>query len=69
MYHRLVKQTARHMIVITYKIRRRLIKNPTTARDIIGDEVDSKQVQGESFGDFLKKNGLVPPDMMGFDEK
>ena len=25
-------------------------------------------MQGESFGDFLKKNGLVPPDMMDYDE-
>jgi len=68
-YHRLVKQTDRHLIVVTYKLRRRLIRDPTYAKDLYGEGFNSKQVQGESFGDFLKKHGLVPPDMMGFDER
>lgn len=32
-YHRLVKQTDRHLIVVTYKVRRRLIQAPKYAKD------------------------------------
>ena len=25
-------------------------------------------MEGESFGQFLKRHGLVPPDMLGYDD-
>ncbi len=68
-YHRIVKQTDRHMIVVTYKVRRRLIETPRFARDDFKDEIKRERVENESFGDFLKKHGLVPPDMMGYDDE
>lgn len=56
------------MIVVTYKVRRRLIEAPRNAKDEHGKEI-REQVEGESFGAFLKRHGLVPPDMMGYDDE
>jgi hypothetical protein len=56
------------LIVVTYKIKRRLIKSPINAREENIDEIKAKQMEGEGFGQFLKRHGLVPPDMMGYDE-
>jgi hypothetical protein len=68
-YHRIVKQTERHMIVVTYKVRRRLIRDPINAKEEYGEEIKREGVENEGFGQFLKKHGLVPPDMMGYDEE
>jgi hypothetical protein len=68
-YHRIVKKTDRHMIVVTYKVRRRLIKDPINARDEYEDDIKKEGVENEGFGQFLKRHGLVPPDMMGYDEE
>jgi hypothetical protein len=68
-YHRIVKQTDRHMIVVTYKVRRRLIQLPVNARDEHLHAIKENNIEGEGFGHFLKKHGLVPPDMMGYDEE
>ena len=68
-FHRLVKKTEKHMIVVTYKIKRRLIKSPVNAREEKIDEIKAQQIEGEGFGQFLKRHGLVPPDMMGYDEE
>lgn len=68
-YHRLIKQTDKHMIVVTYEIRKRLIETPKDALD--ETEGQPKQMLGESFGSFLKRHGMVPPNMMGqeYDER
>lgn len=50
------------MIVITYEIRRRLFTKMKDAQDIMS-ETDKYNIEGESFGTFLKRHGLVPPDM------
>lgn len=68
-FHRLIKKTEKHMIVVTYKIKRRLIKSPVNAREENIDEIKAQQIEGEGFGQFLKRHGLVPPDMMGYDEE
>jgi hypothetical protein len=68
-FHRLIKQTDRHLIVVTFNLRRRLIKDPQRMQDMYDEGLDPRQVEGESFGDFLKRHGLVPPDMMGYDER
>lgn len=62
-FHRLIKQTDRFMIVITFSIRRRLFEELNTLGE--KHEEDLKQIEGESFGSFLKKHGLVPPNLMG----
>lgn len=49
-FHRLIKQTDKHMIVVTYKIKRRLIKSPLNAREENLDEIKEKQIEGEGFG-------------------
>lgn len=67
-HQRLVKKTDRHMIVVTYKVRRRLITSPLNAKDEFAKEIQQKQIEGESFGEFLKRHGLVPPDMMGYND-
>ena len=46
-----------------------MIKSPFNAKDRFGAEIKQEKVENESFGDFLKKHGLVPPDMMGYDEE
>jgi hypothetical protein len=38
-FHRLIKKTDKHMIVVTYKIKRRLIKSPVNAREENIDEI------------------------------
>jgi len=68
-YHRIVKKTDRHMIVVTYKVRRRLIRDPINAKEEYEEEIKREGVENEGFGQFLKKHGLVPPDMMGYDEE
>jgi hypothetical protein len=56
------------MIVVTYRLRRRLIRDPVNARDEYADEIKKEGVENEGFGEFLKKHGLVAPDLMGYDE-
>ena len=58
------------MIIVTYELRRRMIKDLINANDAINTP-EGKQIQGESFGDFLKKQGLVPPNLLGpeYDEE
>jgi hypothetical protein len=64
-----VKTTPRHLIIVTYKVRRRLILDPINAKEEYADEIQREGVENEGFGQFLKKHGLVPPDMLGYDEE
>lgn len=59
--HRLVKKTESHLIVVCYELRDRLVVAPTpeTNPELI------LRLQPHSFGHFLKKHGMVPPNMMG----
>jgi len=65
-YNRLVKKTDKHLVLVTYELRQRLIVPPTPEDnpDLI------TQLRPHTFGHFLKKHGLAPPNMMGneFDE-
>ncbi len=56
------------MIVVTYKIRRRIIRDPVDAQEEYGDDIKNEKIENEGFGQFLKKHGLIPPDMLGYDE-
>ena len=67
-YHRIIKKTDRHMIVVTYSVRRRLIRDPINAKEAYEDDIKREGIENEGFGQFLKRHGLVPPDMMGYDE-
>ena len=66
-YHRLIKQTPEHMIIVTYRLRSRLIMDPTNMADEYKEE--AKRYEPESFFEFLKKQGMVPPDLMGMNEQ
>ena len=46
-----------------------MIRKPEFAKDIYGAEIEKEQIEGESFGNFLKRHGLLPPDMMGYNEE
>ena len=61
-FHRLVKRTNKHMIVVLYEIRNRLFM----------DEVDhessldlAKRLSPNTFLGFMKKHGLLPPNTVG----
>ena len=58
-FHRLIKQTDQHLIIITYVVRKRIINQP----DYLNDPDLSKKIGSNSFGKFLKQAGLMPPDM------
>jgi hypothetical protein len=62
-FHRLIKQTPDHLIVVTYEIRKRLIcpPNPQDNPEYIRSTTE------KSFGYFMKKHGFVPPNLMGKD--
>ena len=64
--HRLVKRTPFHLILVTYEIKQRLVCPPEPEEN--PDMILS--LQQNTFGHFLKKHGMVPPNMMGreFDE-
>lgn len=65
--HRLVKRTDNHLIIVAYELRSRLIVPPTPE-----DNPELlMRLKPHSFGHFLKKHGMVPPNMMGeeFDEE
>lgn len=68
MYHKLIKQTDKHLIVVTYKLRRRLFITPNQ-EDIYSDKSLRQNLQGESFGDILQKHGLIPPDMQDLNDR
>jgi hypothetical protein len=53
------------MIVVTYKVHRRLIRDPINAKEEYKDEIRREGVENEGFGKFLKTHGFVPPDKMG----
>lgn len=38
------------------------------AKDTHADDIKDQNIEGESFGDFLKRHGLAQPDMMGYNE-
>jgi hypothetical protein len=65
--HRLVKRTDRHLIVVSYELRVRIIEPPTPENN---PEL-LMRLRPHTFGHFLKKHGLVAPNMMGpeFDEE
>ena len=46
-----------------------MIREPINARDEYAEEIKKEGVENEGFGEFLKKHGLVAPDLMGYDEK
>jgi hypothetical protein len=60
-FHRLIKHTSSHLIVITYEIRRRLVCPPKAEED----PDFMRKTTEKTFGFFLKKHGFLPPDMMG----
>lgn len=64
--NRLVKKNDTHLVIVTYEIRDRLVcpPEPEDNPDLI------TKLRPHTFGHFLKKHGLVPPNMMGaeFDE-
>ena len=68
-FHSLVKQTDRHMIVITYEIRRRFLDKIHNAAEENFEE--ASRASGESFTDFLRKYNLLPPNFLGpeYDER
>ena len=61
-FHRLVKRTDQHMIVVTYELRERLVcpQKP-------GDDPAAlmKQLQPSTFVSFLNKHGVMPPNTVG----
>ena len=42
--------------------------NPINARDENLADIKRENIENESFGNFLKRHGLMPPDAMGYDE-
>ena len=60
-FNRLVKRTDKHLVLITYELRKRLIVPPSPEDN---PELISS-LRPNTFGYFLKKHGLVPPNMMG----
>ena len=60
-FQRLLKQTDKHLIVVQYEVRKRLIIPPEWQQDPSA----LKKLQAKSFGSFLKETGLMPPNMMG----
>ena len=61
-YHRLVKRTPTHMIVVLYQIRKRII----ASQGNLEDAADlAKRLNVNSFLGFMKKHGLVPPNTVG----
>jgi hypothetical protein len=59
--HRLVKRTDDHLVIITYETRERMVCPPDPAEN---PELLTR-LRPHTFGHFLKKHGLVPPNMMG----
>jgi histidinol phosphatase-like enzyme len=59
-FHRLVKQTETHLIIITYEIRKRLICPPKPE----DDPGFMRKATDITFGSFLKKFGFLPPNMI-----
>lgn len=64
--HRLVKRTNSNLIIVTYELRDRIISPPKPEDN---PELITR-LRPHTFGHFLKKHGLVPPNMLGleFDE-
>jgi len=60
----LVKQTHKHLLMVNFDYRRRIILSPKEVQDkMVREDPDLlRQMQPDSFGTFLRKNGLVPPD-------
>ena len=61
-FHRLIKRTDKHMIVVTYELRDRLLgpfgpyENPSELM---------KSLSPNTFVSFLKKHGVLPPNTVG----
>ena len=62
----LVKKTAKHMIIINYDYRRRIMLMPEdNAKKALAqaDPEVLRKLQPEAFGSWLRRHGLLPPDM------
>jgi hypothetical protein len=64
----MVKTTPKHLIIVTYPLRKRLVCPPDPNSD---QENMLKKLKGHTFGDYLKKHGLMPANMQGkeYDEE
>jgi hypothetical protein len=59
--HRLLKQTDKHLVLIKYEIRKRLICPP----DPEDDPGFMRKTTEKTFGYFLQKHGFMPPNTNG----
>ena len=64
-FHRLVKQTDKHLVIVTYQLRPRLICPP----DIRENPEELKKYQERSFSHFLREMGMATADMVGTEEE
>ena len=68
----MVKQTHKHVIIINYDYRRRIVPGPEAASKKVADRDPEilRRLQPEAFSSWLRKNNLLPPDfdLPEFDE-
>lgn len=60
-FHRLIKQTDKHLVIVTYEVRTRLICPPEEKMD----PETMKKVQEKSFSQFMRESGMAPENMLG----
>ncbi|CDW79904.1 mitochondrial glycoprotein [Stylonychia lemnae] len=66
-FHKLIKQTDEFMIVVHYGVRRRLFQRKDSMDK--QEERQAEAISNDGFGKFLKKHGLLPPNMVDYDER
>ena len=61
----LVKQTHKHVIIVNYDYRRRIMPGPEARSEkyLDSDPEFRRRLQPEGFSSWLRKAGLMPPDM------
>jgi len=57
-FHKLLKKTDKHLIVITYEVRKRLVCPPNP----LDDPSMIDRLSDDTFGNFLRKYNMVPPN-------
>ena len=60
----LIKKTPKHMILVNFDYRHRIIKDKKTVSEILEEDPELfERLYPMSFNKWLLKNGMIPPDM------